>query len=79
MGLYVALIDHIHAIQGAQLVEPIGLRIVRGADGVEVVLLEQDDVLLDGLAGHRVASHVVMLVHIHAYEYQCQQQRVLHI
>ena len=59
MALVVRFVDDVEAVQVAELVEDGGIRIVAGADRIDVVLLHQLHVRLhlldaDGIAGHRI-------------------------
>ncbi len=60
MALHIAFPDDVEAIFTAQLGEPGGIGIVAGADGVDVVLLHEQQIFpglvpADGVAGNRVA------------------------
>ena len=60
VAFQIRLGNGVQAVLGAQLQKPGGVGIVAGADGVDVVALHQDQVLLgllpgDGVAGDRVA------------------------
>lgn len=68
MGLGVGLVDNVEAVFVAK-VEPTGIvGIMRGADGVEVELLHQGDVLDEGFVGDGFAKIGVVIVAVDAFD-----------
>ena len=68
VGFDIGLINYVKAVTVAQLVKPFGLRIVGGADCVEVVHFHNADVLQHGGLVHYVTSHLMMLVQVGSFQ-----------
>ena len=69
VALHVVLVDHIQAQLVAQGIERAGVRIVAGADGVDVVPLHQEQRLADLLRGHGPPRLSAEVVPVHALEH----------
>ena len=68
--LQVGLGHHVQTVLVAQIVQIVVVGVVRGTDGVEVVLLHQLNVLLHDLLAHGLAVHGVGVVAVGAAEHQ---------
>ena len=64
----IGLVDDVEAVFVAQFVEALLLRIVAGAQGIDVVSFPQFKILEHGLFGHVVAGERVVFVHVHPLE-----------
>ena len=66
--LHVRLVDDVKAVDVAEVIPIVVLRIVRVADGVAVRLLHLADVLLVAAHRHEVAEHGIRLVAVRPFE-----------
>lgn len=69
VGLGVGLVEHVDAILVAEVVPKGRLRIVAGAHGVEVVLLEHADIAHHGLAVYHMSVGLMVLMDIGAVDF----------
>ncbi|MNC25210.1 hypothetical protein D3C75_732880 [compost metagenome] len=75
VGFDVCLINHIQAIAVTKLIPERGIRIMRAADGIKVILLHQQNVLHHIGLGHDLAAKMMVFMAINAAN---QQRLAIH-
>ena len=66
MALQIRLVDHVHSVLVAEIIDSLNRRIVGETDGVDIVLLHQKHVLSHHFQIHRSAAFRRIVVMVYA-------------
>ena len=78
VGLHISLIDHIQSVTVTQLIQERVIRIMAGADGIDIVPLHGNDVLFRLLEGHCTAVQRTEIMAVRTLEYDPLPVQVHH-
>ena len=83
VGLHIVLGNHVKAINIAEFVDPFGILVVAGPDGIDVVALHDENILKSILIRYYSTIIAGKLVPVYALEHNAlpvyQHQAVLHL